>query len=964
MSVWVDTGSAPVPSRRQGVHPTPWQAASAAHSTQMLPAERRCPADARAYIQPLGKQQAPHTARKCYSASAQPMPGRTSDPLASSKRRTQHANATGRAPVPSRRQGVHPTASSKRRTQHANATGRAPVPSRRQGVHPTPWQAASAAHSTQRLPAERRCPANARAYIRRTQHANATGRAPVPSRRQGVHPTPGQAASAAHSTQRVYRQSAGAQPTPGRTSDPCSKRRTQHANATGRAPVPSRRQGVHPTPWQAASAAHNTQMLPAERRCPADARTYIRPLGKQQALHTARKCYRQSAGAQPTPGRGKHAGAAHTQMLPAERRCPADARAYIRPLGKQQAPHTARKCYRQSAGAQPTPGRTSDPLATSKRPTQHANATGRAPVPSRHQGVHPTPWQAASAAHSTQMLPAERRCPADARAYIRPLGKQQAPHTARKGYRQSAGAQPTPGRASDAHSTLNATGRAPVPSRRHGVHPTPWQAASATHSTQRLPAERRCPPDARAYIRPLGKQQAPHTARKCYRQSAGAQPTPGRTSDPLASSKRRTQHANATGRAPVPSRRQGVHPTPWQAASAAHSTQRLPAERRCPADARAYIRRTQHANCRAPNRRQGVHPTPWQAASAAHSTQRLPAERRCPADARAYIRPLGKQQAPHTARKCPAERRCPADARAYIRPLGKQQAPHTARKCYRQSAGAQPTPGRTSDPLASSKRRTQHANATGRAPVPSRRQGVHPTPWQAASAVHSTQMLLAERRCPADARAYIRRTQHANATGRAPVPSRRQGVHPTPWQAASAAHSTQTLPAERRCPADARAYIRPLGKQQAPHAARKCYTGRAPVPRRRQGVHPTPWQAASAAHTTEMLPAERQCPADARAYIRPLGKQQAPHTARKCYRQSAGAQPTPGRTSDPLASSKRRTQHANATGRAPVPNRRQGVHPTPWQATSAAHSAQTLPAERRCPADARAYIRPLGKLCE
>ena len=45
---------------------------------------------------------------------------------------------------------------------------------------------------------------------------------------------------------------------------------------------------------------------------------------------TARKGYRQSAGAPPTPD---------------------DARAYIRPLGRQQAPHTARKCYRQSAGA-------------------------------------------------------------------------------------------------------------------------------------------------------------------------------------------------------------------------------------------------------------------------------------------------------------------------------------------------------------------------------------------------------------------------------------------------------------------------------------------------------------------------------------------------------------------------------------------------------------------------------------
>ena len=127
------------------------------------------------------------------------------------------------------------------------------------------------------------------------------------------------------------------------------------------------------------------------------------------------------------------------------------------------------------------------------------------------------------------------------------------------------------------------------------------------------------------------------------------------------------------------------------------------------------------------------------------------------------------------------KRRCPADARAYIRPLGKQQAPHTARKCYRQSAGAQPTPGRTSDPLASSKRRTQHANATGRAPVPSRRQGVHPTP------PHTVHMEVHKVAAPATRSAHEGSQSAAPATKSAhpaPVPSRRQGVHPTPWQAA------------------------------------------------------------------------------------------------------------------------------------------------------------------------------------
>ena len=544
---------APVPSRRQGVHPTPWQAASAAHSTQMLPAERRCPADARAYIRPLGKQQAPHTARKCHrqSAGAQPTPGRTSDPLASSKRRTQHAKAIpaerrcpsdARAyirPLGKQLQSRQFAASSSTnavpatKSAHGGSHSAAPATKSAHGGSQSAAPATKSAHggSQSAAPATKSAPrgSHSAAPATKSAHGGSLSAVPAPkSARGGSHsavPATKSAHGGSQSAVPATRSAHGGSQSTAPATKSAHEGSQSAAPATKpahQAPVPSRRQGVHPTPWQAASAAHSTQMLPAERRCPADARAYIRPLGKQQAPHTARKCHQQSAGAQPTPGRTSDplqaASAAHsTQMLP------------------------------PSAGAQPTPGRTSDPLASSKRRTQHAKATGRAPVPSRRQGVHWTRTQRAKA------IPAERRRPADARAYIRPLGKQQAPHTARKCHRQSAGAQPTPGRTSDPLASskrrtrrANATGRAPAPSRRQGVHPTPWQAASAARSAQRLPAERRCPADARAYIRPLGKQQVPHTARKGYRPSAGAQPTLGRT-------------------------------------------QMLPAERRRPADARAYI---------------------------------------------------------------------------------------------------------------------------------------------------------------------------------------------------------------------------------------------------------------------------------------------------------------------------------------------------------------------------------------
>ena len=336
-------------------------------------------------------------------------------------------------------------------------------------------------------------------------------------------------------------------------------------------------------------------------------------------------------------------------------------------------------------------------------------------------------------------------------------------------------------------------------------------------------------------IQPLGKQQVPRTARKCYRQSGGAQTAPGRTSDPMASSKRRRQHANATGRAAVPRRRQGVHPTPWRAPSAAHSTQMPPAERRCPDDASATPGRTSNPLASAKCRTQH-----------ANATGRAAVPRRRQRDARAYIRPLGKQQVPHSTQMQPAERQCPDDASA--------------------------TPGCTSNPLASTKCRTQHANATGRAAVPRRRQrdarayiqplGEHQVPHTAPNA---TGRAAVPRRRQRDARAYIRplgkqQVPHTapNATGRAAVPRRRQR--------------------------DARAYIRPLGKQQVPRTARKC-------DRQSGGAQTAPGRtsdpfcpAASAADSTLMrtgraaVPRRRQ--GDARAYIRPLGKQQGPYSSR------------------------------------------------------------------------------------
>ena len=104
--------------------------------------------------------------------------------------------------------------------------------------------------------------------------------------------------------------------------------------------------------------------------------------------------------------------------------------------------------------------------------------------------------------------------------------------------------------------------------------------------------------------------------------------------------------------------------------------------------------------------------------------------------------------------------------------------------------------------------------------------------------------------------------------------------------------------------------------------------------------------------------AERRRPRNARAYIRPPAEHPAPHLPRKSHRQSGGDQGTPGRTSDPLQSTKSRTCHAKATGTAAeTKGRRAYIRPL------AVHQAPRLPlAEWQRPRDARAYIRPTWRL--
>ena len=151
------------------------------------------------------------------------------------------------------------------------------------------------------------------------------------------------------------------------------------------APVPSRRQGVHPTPWQAASAAHSAHghtevhkvlCLPRNLRVKVH-KVLCLPRDLHMKVHKVLRLPRN---------------------LHIKRRCPADASAYIRPLGKQQSAVPATRSAH--GGSQSTVPATKSAHEGSQSAAPATKSAHQAPVPSRRQGVHPTPRQAASAAHS------------------------------------------------------------------------------------------------------------------------------------------------------------------------------------------------------------------------------------------------------------------------------------------------------------------------------------------------------------------------------------------------------------------------------------------------------------------------------------------------------------------------------------------------------------------------------------
>ena len=125
------------------------------------------------------------------------------------------------------------------------------------------------------------------------------------------------------------------------------------------------------------------------------------------------------------------------------------------------------------------------------------------------------------------------------------------------------------------------------------------------------------------------------------------------------------------------------------------------------------------------------------------------------------------------------------------------------------------------------------------------------------------------------------------------------GVHLSPWQCTSS-HACHAKATGAQCTLS--------------HGCHAKVTGRAAETKGCQGVHPTPCRAPSAAPATQKPPAER-------------------------------GEGTPGRTSDPLQSTKCRTCHAKATGRAAETKGRQGVHPTPWQCTKS-HACHATAAGR------------------
>ena len=146
------------------------------------------------------------------------------------------------------------------------------------------------------------------------------------------------------------------------------------------------------------------------------------------------------------------------------------------------------------------------------------------------------------------------------------------------------------------------------------------------------------------------------------------------------------------------------------------------------------------------------------------------------------------------------------------------------------------------------------------------------------------------------------------------------------WQlvvAASTAPATQITPAELRRPSDLRTYIRPLGELPVPRrACHANHTGRAA--QQPQGIHPTPWRAASyhachANHTGRTAATQRPQGVHPTHHV--------PRLPRKSHWQRRGDPATSGRTSDPLESSKHRACHANHTGRAAATQRPQRPAP-------------------------------------
>ena len=268
--------------------------------------------------------------------------------------------------------------------------------------------------------------------------------------------------------------------------------------------------------------------------------------------------------------------------------------------------------------------------------------------------------------------------------------------------------------------------------------------------------------------------------------------------------------------------------------------------------------------------------------------------------------------------------------------------------CHAKAAEPQGTPGRTSDPLA--------VHIVPRLP---RKRGGAPrgTPGRTSDPLAVQIVPRQSGGAPRDARAYIRPLGSAHCPTTATQkrsPKGRQGVHPTLWQCTLshachakeaepqgtpgrtsdplAVHIVPRLPRKSGgAPRDARAYIRPLGSAHCPTPA----TQKRRSPKGRQGVHQTPWQCTLshachakaaepqgtpgrtsdplAVHIVPRLPRKRGgAPRDARAYIRPLGSANCPTTATQ----------------------KRRS-----------PNKRQGVHPTPWQCTlsHACHAKEADP---------------------